>query len=56
MRLDGVTGRMQGQGSIVYHIDVKATDKPQSADFRLTQDDLNKVRTTFRAESPHIFQ
>lgn len=50
MRLDGITGRTQGHGNLIYHLDVKASDKPQSRDFKLTQEELDRV-----SYSPHCF-
>ncbi|EEY15701.1 conserved hypothetical protein [Verticillium alfalfae VaMs.102] len=45
MRLDGTSGKGQGFNRFVYHIDVKATDKPQTNHFKISQDELNRVST-----------
>ncbi|KAM0617931.1 hypothetical protein ACHAP0_001196, partial [Verticillium nonalfalfae] len=44
MRLDGTSGKGQGFNRFVYHIDVKATDKPQTNHFKISQDELNRAR------------
>ncbi|KAM0283500.1 hypothetical protein ACHAQH_002451 [Verticillium albo-atrum] len=44
MRLEGASGKAQGYNRFVYHLDVKATDKPQTRHFKISQDELNRAR------------
>lgn len=45
MRLEGVSAKGQAYGNIIYHIDVKATDKQQGREFKISQKELNRVST-----------
>ncbi|KAL2757677.1 hypothetical protein ACRALDRAFT_1079807 [Sodiomyces alcalophilus JCM 7366] len=44
MRLEGRTGKAQGYNKLMYHLDVKATERPQTSSFRLTQAELDRAR------------
>ncbi|EGY19727.1 uncharacterized protein VDAG_01743 [Verticillium dahliae VdLs.17] len=53
MRLDGTSGKGQGFNRFVYHLDVKATDKPQTNHFKISQDELNRCHLPFCGLSAH---
>ncbi|KAM0323126.1 hypothetical protein ACHAQA_008976 [Verticillium albo-atrum] len=44
MRLEGTPGKAQGYNRLIYHLDVKATDRPQTRQFKISQDELNRAR------------
>lgn len=43
MRLEGRTGKAQGYNKLMYHLDVKATERAQSSSFNLSQTELDRV-------------
>lgn len=43
MRLEGRTGKAQGYTNMIYHLDVKATEKQQAGSFQLSQAELDRV-------------
>ncbi|ROT35439.1 hypothetical protein SODALDRAFT_283794 [Sodiomyces alkalinus F11] len=47
MRLEGRTGKAQGYNKLMYHLDVKAMERPQTSGFQLTQAELDRVGCSF---------